>query len=674
MPERDWYRIRAAADTDEAAEVLIYDQIGESFWSEGVTARQFAADLKAITAPRITLRINSPGGSVFDGVAIFNAIRQHPARVVTHVDGLAASIASVIALAGDEVHMAANALYMIHNPWGVAMGDARELRRTADTLDKVRDTMLATYRERCALTEEELLAALDAETWYSADEAQAAGFVDTITGAQQLAAAFDLSAFRNPPAALAAGLVSVAAAAPTVPPAPREDTMPEHAAAAAPPAPTPITPTGTPTASALPTPGQYVLATIREDHAALAAFRHSIMAAAPHTLVVDVPGIIPEPIVGPVLDFRSASDPLFSALGPNAAPAGEKFRIPYVSLPLEAAAAAAEKTDVTRQFKVDDVEVVMTYIKRAVNISAEAIAYSQPEVVDVALAQLTDAMALGREEVAASALEAATGTNAAVALAADGSDAWSKLAAAVAAFYTATGRNPSHFVTPVRRLGRARRHDERLGAAAHQRRRAVAHRRLGQPVRGAGRRVAGPHRRRGIPRVRLRREELGRRRAGDGRVRGEHSGPGDQPRAVGGPVDRLAQVHHPCHRRPRGPGRPRGRQVGPDARPCLADRRGRGRPPAAAALGVHPDAAAAARGVPRLCGRPGAAGAGLADRGPRPPAGMVRGRRPGRPRLLARQSVHLDRLPVEGTGNPASARWRYLTQIGLGRGARPVAR
>ena len=139
LASKPWYSIQAAAK--DVAEVLIYDEI--SSW--GITAENFVKDLQGVTAKTINLRINSPGGSVFDGTAIFNALRAHPAKVVSHIDGVAASIASIIALAADEVRMAENAFYMIHNAWGVAMGDGAEMRKMADILDKIAGTLAKTY-------------------------------------------------------------------------------------------------------------------------------------------------------------------------------------------------------------------------------------------------------------------------------------------------------------------------------------------------------------------------------------------------------------------------------------------------------------------------------------------------------------------------------------------------
>jgi ATP-dependent Clp protease, protease subunit len=184
------YEIHAAAGSQEA-EIFLYDQIGEGLFSDGVGAKQFSEDLAALNVSHISLRINSPGGSVFEGQAIYNALVRHPAQVTSHIDGLAASIASVVALAGDRVQMAANALYMIHNPMGAVRGDAQDMRHTADVLDKVKGTITGIYMAKTGLDAEALDAAMTAETWYSADEAQAAGFVDEVGAAMQLAAELD---------------------------------------------------------------------------------------------------------------------------------------------------------------------------------------------------------------------------------------------------------------------------------------------------------------------------------------------------------------------------------------------------------------------------------------------------------------------------------------------------
>jgi len=177
-----------AAEGETSAEISIYDAIG----SFDVNAKQFVDELKEINADTINLRINSPGGSVIDGNAMFNALQRHPAKVITHIDGLAASMASVIAMAGDEVHMADNALLMIHNPWTFSMGDADELRADADLLDKMSASILSSYG-RSQYEAEELKNLMDEETWFTAQEAFDAGFVDHISTGLR-AAASDITA------------------------------------------------------------------------------------------------------------------------------------------------------------------------------------------------------------------------------------------------------------------------------------------------------------------------------------------------------------------------------------------------------------------------------------------------------------------------------------------------
>lgn len=192
--DRTWYEIKNA--TSDVAEIYIYDQIGEDWWTgAGVTAKGFLNDLAGIKAREIALHLNSPGGSVFDGIAIHNALVNHPAKITTYVDGIAASIASIIALAGDKVVMADNALFMIHLPWGSVQGTAEDMRKQADVLDKITETLVNTYENRTGGDRGEILAALEAETWYSASEAAAAGYIDEISGAQRIAAHFDLEKF-----------------------------------------------------------------------------------------------------------------------------------------------------------------------------------------------------------------------------------------------------------------------------------------------------------------------------------------------------------------------------------------------------------------------------------------------------------------------------------------------
>jgi ATP-dependent Clp protease, protease subunit len=193
------------AQTETEAEILLYDEI--SMW--GITAEAFKRELDAITAPKISVRINSPGGDVFDGIAIYNALREHPSAVTTHIDGVAASSASVVALAGEQVLMAENAFYMIHNPWAFVIGNSDDLRKEADVLDKVSGSLLMAYQQKTGKTADELRALMTDETWYTAAEAAEAGFVDEVVSAESKsealaeAASFDLSIFANVPDGLA---------------------------------------------------------------------------------------------------------------------------------------------------------------------------------------------------------------------------------------------------------------------------------------------------------------------------------------------------------------------------------------------------------------------------------------------------------------------------------------
>ena len=219
-----WYSIRkhgavsaAAMGAMSAAEIFIYGDIGESWWAETVSAAQFVKDLAALDAERITIRINSMGGSVPDGIAIHNAIKRHKAATTTVVDGMALSIASLIALAGDTVEMAENATMMIHAPWTVVGGNAVDLRATADLLDTWAAAMATSYAAKSGQSNEAVMALLTdgKDHWYTAAEALGAGFVDSVITALPVAASaqpLDPSRYRNVPAALAAG-----AAAPSTP-------------------------------------------------------------------------------------------------------------------------------------------------------------------------------------------------------------------------------------------------------------------------------------------------------------------------------------------------------------------------------------------------------------------------------------------------------------------------
>lgn len=189
---RDWYRITNSAD-GSSAEVAIYDEVGYF----GVTAQDFIAQLAALDVGQIDVRLNTPGGEVFDGVAIYNALRNHPAAVTTYVDGLAASIGSVILQAGDTRVAAKASQTMIHDGSAIVIGNAADMRQTADLLDQVSNMIAEIYADRSGGSAEDFRAAMLAETWYTADEAKSAGLVDEVasSGTSKADNSWDLSVF-----------------------------------------------------------------------------------------------------------------------------------------------------------------------------------------------------------------------------------------------------------------------------------------------------------------------------------------------------------------------------------------------------------------------------------------------------------------------------------------------
>ena len=171
-----WYTIQAKST--DTAEISIYDEIGG--W--GISAQQFSKDFKALgnNLKQINLHIHSPGGDVFDGIAIYNLLKNHPANKTVTIDGLAASMASVIAMAGNEIIMPENAMMMIHKPWGIQGGDADDMRKYADLLDKVENTLIPAYASKTGKTPEELAKMLSAETWLNGKECVEQGFADKL--------------------------------------------------------------------------------------------------------------------------------------------------------------------------------------------------------------------------------------------------------------------------------------------------------------------------------------------------------------------------------------------------------------------------------------------------------------------------------------------------------------
>jgi ATP-dependent Clp protease protease subunit len=165
-----------AATAESPAEILLYDEIG----CYGITAKDFMATLAAAGAGPVKVRINSPGGDVFAGLSIYNALKAHPGGVTCVVDGLAASAASVIALAGDRLEMAQNSMLMIHRAWGVTVGNTNDMTSTAAVLAKIDGQMVGIYAEKTGGDPDEIMAAVDAETWFTADEAVTAKYCDAV--------------------------------------------------------------------------------------------------------------------------------------------------------------------------------------------------------------------------------------------------------------------------------------------------------------------------------------------------------------------------------------------------------------------------------------------------------------------------------------------------------------
>jgi len=177
---------------NEVAEVLLYDMIGEdSFFGGGISAKTFRDQVKGIKAKTMNLRINSPGGSVTEASAMLNTLDEWKGRIEVDIDGLAASAASFIAMAGDTVRVATNGLVMIHDPMAGVVGRADDMRRTADLLDKVREQILDAYERKSDAGREQLGAWMAAETWFTGQEAVDAGLADSVTEPLRMAACAD---------------------------------------------------------------------------------------------------------------------------------------------------------------------------------------------------------------------------------------------------------------------------------------------------------------------------------------------------------------------------------------------------------------------------------------------------------------------------------------------------
>lgn len=196
MKPASWYAVKNV--TNDQAEISIFDEIG--LW--GISSKQFAKELKSLGNRRVLVRINSPGGEIFEGNAIYNALRRHPGGVDVAIDALAASMASVIAMVGENRSMAENGMFMIHNPWTVSFGESKDMRKSADLLDDLKENIVSAYAGRTGMKREELSEMMDEETWLTAAECKEFGFIDKITEPLQAYNSFerfDISKFTKRP-------------------------------------------------------------------------------------------------------------------------------------------------------------------------------------------------------------------------------------------------------------------------------------------------------------------------------------------------------------------------------------------------------------------------------------------------------------------------------------------
>ena len=203
---RAWYELTNAADSGEL-ELFIYDYIGFDPWFGGVAAKDLVDELRNTRAQKILLRINSPGGDISEAVTIRNALRDHPAEIETHVDGLAASSAAWVGLAADRVIMHPQSMLMIHEPWNIIAGDAEAMRHEGEVLDKFADQIADMFVEKAGDARDAWRDVMRAETWYTDSEAVDAGLADEVAGESSSAEnRYDpsiLSVFKNTPAHLA---------------------------------------------------------------------------------------------------------------------------------------------------------------------------------------------------------------------------------------------------------------------------------------------------------------------------------------------------------------------------------------------------------------------------------------------------------------------------------------
>lgn len=183
----EWANKPQAAEADDPNTISIYDVIGHDMWTgDGITAKKIAGILRVIGTEDVTVNINSPGGDFFEGIAIYNLLREHPAKVTVKVQGYAASAASVIAMAGDEIIMGLGSFLMIHNAWGCACGNRHDMKEVAAILEPFDKSMATIYEARSNQKYDDIVAMMDGETWIPAQEAIDKGFAETLADDEKL--------------------------------------------------------------------------------------------------------------------------------------------------------------------------------------------------------------------------------------------------------------------------------------------------------------------------------------------------------------------------------------------------------------------------------------------------------------------------------------------------------
>jgi len=189
--QKEWYKIKNKSS--EVSDIYLFNDIG----TFGITAQSFIDEIKEYEDRELNIHINSLGGEVFEGMAIYSIIQRRTSKTTVYIEGIAASIASVIALAADEVIMSENSLLMIHNAWGGTQGEAKDMRKQAEILEKITNEIAEVYVKKTKIPYNEIVEMMDEETWLTAQEAVALGFVDSISEPIKVAAKYDVSKYKN---------------------------------------------------------------------------------------------------------------------------------------------------------------------------------------------------------------------------------------------------------------------------------------------------------------------------------------------------------------------------------------------------------------------------------------------------------------------------------------------